>query len=93
MASQDSALPLDKRRAIHRLADLFENDFRLGKRPAIEDHLRGKSSQFRQSLLRGMLSLKVRCSMGEKPRANEYFQRFPMDRYPGTFTTPAGLGK
>jgi serine/threonine protein kinase/formylglycine-generating enzyme required for sulfatase activity len=64
-----------------RLCDEFEDAWRTGQRPKIEDYLRDLVGQVRSELLGNLLDveLELRRGQGEEPSAEEYERRFPND--------------
>jgi serine/threonine-protein kinase len=60
--------------------DRFEAAWRAGQRPRIEDHLAAVPEPERPALLRELILLEVdyRRLAGERPRAEEYLERFPV---------------
>jgi serine/threonine-protein kinase len=64
---------------IDRIADEFEQVWRRGQRPNIEDHLATASGRFRLALLRELLMIEWqrRLRLGEHPVPEEYEGRFP----------------
>jgi eukaryotic-like serine/threonine-protein kinase len=64
---------------INRICDRFEEAWRTGRRPAIEDYLAATAEPMRSDLLRELLAVELewRRSAGERPGAQEYRARFP----------------
>jgi len=63
----------------NRICDRFEEAWRAGRRPAIEDCLAGTAEPAQPELLRELLAteLELRRSAGERPGVLEYRARFP----------------
>ena len=63
---------------INRICDRFEEAWRAGRRPAIEDCLKEMAEPSRPALLRELLAteLELRRSVGERPGVAEYRTRF-----------------
>lgn len=66
-------------RAANGLCDAFEDQWRAGRRPRIEDYLARAPDPARMAVLRELLPLDVyyRRQHGESPMADEYLGRFP----------------
>jgi serine/threonine protein kinase len=64
-----------------RLCDDFEDAWRRGRKPRIEDHVRDLPEPQRGQLLSNLLNveLELRLAGGEKPTLDEYERRFPLD--------------
>ena len=64
---------------IDRKADEFEQVWRRGQRPRIEDHLGEASGPFRMALVKELLMIEWqrRLNLGEQPSPEEYVSRFP----------------
>src|SRR6516225_3283575 len=64
-----------------RLCDDFEDSWRLGCKPRIEDYVCDLTEPQRGELLRNLLEveLELRLAGGEKPTLDEYELRFPLD--------------
>jgi serine/threonine protein kinase/formylglycine-generating enzyme required for sulfatase activity len=64
-----------------RLCDDFEDAWREGHKPRIEDYVRGLPEPQRGQLLSNLLDveLEFRLAGGEKPTVDEYERRFPLD--------------
>jgi serine/threonine-protein kinase len=64
---------------IDRSADAFEEVWRQGRRPSIEDHLGDASGRYRLALVRELLLIEWqrRLRLGEHPVPREYAHRFP----------------
>jgi serine/threonine-protein kinase len=80
MANEDNGdTAQDDLARINRTADEFEDVWRRGQRPSIEDHLRDASGPFRRALLEELLVIEWqrRLKLGEQPEALEYEGRFP----------------
>jgi tetratricopeptide (TPR) repeat protein len=74
-------LTLDALRQIEDICTGFEQCWRSGKRPRIEDLLVGAIADERSALLRELLAVELEYRMiaGEKPPRREYLARFPDD--------------
>jgi serine/threonine protein kinase/formylglycine-generating enzyme required for sulfatase activity len=75
-------LPLSHKREVLRLCIAFEQQWRTGEHPRIEDYLVKVASPLRASLLKELVAneLELRQSAGEVLGIDEYHQRFPDDR-------------
>jgi serine/threonine protein kinase/formylglycine-generating enzyme required for sulfatase activity len=64
-----------------RLCDEFEDDWRAGRKPRIEDYIRDLPEPQRGQLLSALLAveLELRVAGREKPTLGEYEGRFPLD--------------
>jgi hypothetical protein len=64
---------------VDEVCDRFENAWKAGQRPRIEDYLAGTVEGERAALLRGLIVLDTDCrrQAGEQPQAEEYHARFP----------------
>jgi serine/threonine-protein kinase len=63
--------------------DRFENAWRGGRRPRIEDFVNDRGGLEQTVLLRELIALEVdlRRESGEQPRSDEYLQRFPQQGF------------
>lgn len=77
--SQWPAVSLDSQ--IEIICVRFEDIWKAGQRPSIEDHLSEMTGNGRNTLLRELLKLELyyRRRMGEEPTLEEYRARFPTD--------------
>ncbi|HEX5269495.1 MAG TPA: FHA domain-containing serine/threonine-protein kinase [Gemmataceae bacterium] len=68
-------------RQVDGICDLFDADWRAGKRPRVEDYLGRVTPAERGALLQALLAveLEYRQRQGEQPTAEEYRARFPDD--------------
>jgi hypothetical protein len=75
------SLPVTVVRLVDRACDEFENAWRGGRRPRIEDYLSDQSGPERPALLRALVAseLESRRQLGERPAIDEYLARFPAD--------------
>jgi serine/threonine-protein kinase len=75
----DSALPLDVLERIDRICDRFEEAWRQGDRPRLEDYLDGVEAGHRLALQDHLLAAEIACrhDLGETPVAADYQERFP----------------
>src|SRR5262249_22952228 len=64
---------------IDQVCDRFEDAWRAGQRPAIEDYLGGTAEACGSQLLLELLCLEIhyRCQNGETVVADDYVSRFP----------------
>ncbi len=64
---------------IDSICDRFEQDFRAGQQPRIEQHLSQSPEPLRPALLKALVGLEVelRQKRGETPQVDEYVARFP----------------
>lgn len=76
-----SRLAPDALRRVERASTEFENAWKAGQRPTIEEFLKSVADAERRALLRELLSLEVeyRLRLKEQLRAEEYRARFPDD--------------
>lgn len=76
---QDRSLSLRALERINRVCIEFEAGWKRGERPRIEDSLGDATGQERSELLRELILLDIdyRRKRGEKPRPEEYENRFP----------------
>src|SRR5262245_16946003 len=79
--SKGTTQPLSPSRALRvdEVCDRFEDAWKAGQRPRIEDYLADRPEPERSALLRELVVLDIdyRRRQGEDPRAEEYRQRFP----------------
>jgi serine/threonine protein kinase len=70
---------LPQRRRVDEACDRFEQAWKDGQEPRIEDYLANVPEPTRALLVRELLELDVelRCNGGERPKAEEYHGRFP----------------
>jgi serine/threonine-protein kinase len=75
----DRALPLDVLERIDRICDRFEEAWRQGDRPRLEDYLDGVAEEHRLALQHHLLAAEIDCrrDLGETPVAADYQERFP----------------
>src|SRR5258708_7766908 len=78
----DPNLTLETVDRVEEVCTVFEEQWRSGERPAIEERLSGSSGLDRSVLLRELLAvdLETRLLSGDQPLPVEYFRRFPGDR-------------
>src|SRR5262249_19030860 len=76
--SADS-LPLSSHKRVDHASDLFEDAWKSGRRPRIEEYLAGISGRERVEVFRELLGLELtyRRLAGEEPAPEEYCKRFP----------------
>ena len=77
--NQDSSFPLSAALRVEDLCTDFEEQYRTGQSPRIEDSLVRIEDSTRRRLLRELLLLEVelRRRAGQTPRADDYRPRFP----------------
>jgi serine/threonine-protein kinase len=77
--TQLNALPPDLGPWLDQTCNRFEDDWRAGRRPRIEDYLGDAAEPARSALLYELIRLEVdyRRKAGETPRPEEYQHRFP----------------
>jgi tetratricopeptide (TPR) repeat protein len=77
----EALLPESALRRVDEVCARFENSWRIGQRPCLEEFLAGTHGPERQELLRELLRLDrhYRRSLGELVAAHEYEARFPND--------------
>jgi serine/threonine protein kinase len=75
----ESALPLSRALRINAACDRFEQAWRAGQRPHLEDYLGDTAEPERPALLRELIALDMayRRRAGEQPQLQEYCDRFP----------------
>lgn len=75
-------LPVSQEREIDRLCTQFEQAWRDGHQPRIEDYLDNVGSPVRDALLKELIAAEVdlRHEVGEDMQIEEYHRRFPDDR-------------
>src|SRR5262249_39894728 len=73
------SLPLSLQQRVDKACDRFEDAWRTGPRPRIEDYLADASEPERSNLLGELLALDIelRRDAGERPTPEEYRGRFP----------------
>jgi len=73
------SLPLSVEERIDAVCLRFEQSWKAGQAPRLEQFLEGVAAGEREALLRELLQLEVeyRLGKGERPSAEEYLQRFP----------------
>jgi WD40 repeat protein/serine/threonine protein kinase len=78
-SSRGASLPLDAQERVDEVCSRFEQAWKDGRRPRIEDHLGEISDEFRPALLRELLAIEAayRLDLGELPTADDYRLRFP----------------
>jgi eukaryotic-like serine/threonine-protein kinase len=74
-----SDLPEDNLDRIDRKADEFEESWRRGERPRVEEYLGDATGKYRTALLEELLTIEWqrRRKLGEQPDPGEYVERFP----------------
>jgi tetratricopeptide (TPR) repeat protein len=77
--SDNGSLPPDVEEQVDKICDRFEDAWKQGQRPQIEDYLGGVVEPGRPALLHYLVKLDIfyRRRGGENPTAEEYRQRFP----------------
>jgi serine/threonine-protein kinase len=75
----NGSLPLDVEAQVDQICDRFENAWKQGQRPRIEDFLAALAEPGRSTLLRELIKLDIvyRRLAGENPTAEDYRERFP----------------
>jgi serine/threonine protein kinase len=76
---QRGSLPLSARVRLDEACDRFDDAWKTGARPRLEDFLGGADGAERQALLKELLrvELELRHEAGERPEPEEYQRRFP----------------
>jgi serine/threonine protein kinase len=79
MNGEPGSLPLSLAKRVNEACDRFEAAWKTGERPRIEEYLADVAEPERPAFLRGLLELKIelRTKASDKPRFEEYEQRFP----------------
>jgi tetratricopeptide (TPR) repeat protein len=77
--SDNGSLPLDVEEQVDKICDRFEDAWKQGQRPRIEDYLAILAEPGRSTLLRELIKLDIvyRRRAGENPTAEDYRERFP----------------
>lgn len=72
-------LPSDLMLIINQQCDQFESELQQGKLPLISAYLDDVALEYREVLLKELVSLEVehRCQRGENPESSEYQQKYP----------------
>jgi serine/threonine protein kinase len=78
-ADDSESLPLSAERRVDELCRRFEDAWKTGGRPRLEDFAAGSAGAERLALVRELIRLDVsyRRDHGEEPRAEDYLPRFP----------------
>jgi formylglycine-generating enzyme required for sulfatase activity len=78
-ASDNGSLPLEVEEQVDKICDRFEEAWKQGQRPQIEDYLDDLAELGRSALLHHLVKLDIyyRRRAGENPTVEEYRQRFP----------------
>jgi hypothetical protein len=78
-SDHDGTLPVDVLECIDRICDRFEEAWKQGQRPRLEDYLGEVADEHRPSLLRHLLAAEIDCrrDLGETPAEADYRDRFP----------------
>jgi serine/threonine-protein kinase len=77
----DESVPLTLERLVDETCDRFEEAWRAGQGPRIENYLAGVAEPVRGVLLRELLALEIdlRREAGDRPTPEEYKRLFPDD--------------
>ena len=79
---QDHDLPFSQEQEIDRLCSQFEQQWRAGQSPSIEEYLNQVAAPLRAALLMELIAAEVdlRQQSGEEVQVDEYHERFPDQR-------------